>query len=217
MLGELLEVLGKDLVLGVEERESGIDLTLNQGNLELRPEDRVEKGLAFADVVRENRSGGVKDLGRSLRLGPLLEALDRHGVDFVVMGSIAGLAYGSAYPTYDVDVAYAGRSDNLNRMAKALREIGLQIDRHRLREHNVFSFDTEYGTLDILRQIPGIETYGQLRRDSKRKVIAGVPVRVASLNHLIAMKRTANRVKDRLMALEYVDLADLRRRKDATR
>lgn len=213
MLVELLELLGEDLVLGAEERESGIDLTLNLGNLELRPGHRVERGLAFADVVRENRRRGFEDLGRSLRLSPLLGALDRHGVDFVVIGSIAGLAYGSAYPTYDVDLAYSGHSGNLNQMAAALGEIGVSIDSHLLGEHNIFSFDTEYGTLDILRQIPGVETYGQLRRDSTSEVLGGVPVQVASLNHLIAMKRAANRVKDRLMALEYVELANLLRRK----
>jgi transcriptional regulator with XRE-family HTH domain len=43
MLGELLELLGEDLVLGAEERETGIDLTLNRGNLELRAEHRPDR------------------------------------------------------------------------------------------------------------------------------------------------------------------------------
>lgn len=213
MLGALLGLLGEDLVLEVEERKSGIDLTLNRGNLELGPEHRVAKGLAFADVIRENRN--AEELGRSVQLGPLLGALDHQGVDFVVIGSIAGLAHGSAYPTYDVDLAYAGNCENLQRMAMALSAIGLQIDSHRLGEKNHFSFDSPYGTLDILRQIPGVETYGQLRRDSTQEVLAGVRVRVASLNHLISMKRAANRTKDQLMVLEYVELAEeLRRRED---
>jgi hypothetical protein len=36
---------------------------------------------------------------------PLLEALSAGGVDFVVIGGVAGGAHGSAYPTYDLDVA----------------------------------------------------------------------------------------------------------------
>src|SRR3954451_4566609 len=77
----------------------GIDLTLNQSNLELGVEQRVQKGLEFADFVRHNRGGGAEDLGCSLRLGPLLHSLYDAAVNFVVVGSIGGLVYGSAYPT----------------------------------------------------------------------------------------------------------------------
>jgi hypothetical protein len=59
-----------------------------------------------------------------------------------------------------------------------------------------------------------VESYEQLWRDSRLERIAGVDVRIASLDHLIAMKRAANRVKDRLMVLEYVDLADEIRRQE---
>jgi transcriptional regulator with XRE-family HTH domain len=54
-LRELLYLLGEDLSLGAEKRESGIDWTLNAENLRLSPADRVRKGLAFAEFVRRNR------------------------------------------------------------------------------------------------------------------------------------------------------------------
>jgi transcriptional regulator with XRE-family HTH domain len=60
----LLQLLGEELVLAVERRDSGVDLTLNQANLELTPEQRVRRGLEFADVVRRNR-GGEKDEERT--------------------------------------------------------------------------------------------------------------------------------------------------------
>jgi transcriptional regulator with XRE-family HTH domain len=56
-LEELLHLMGEDLVLSIEKRDSGIDLTLNKANLELTPEQRVRRGLEFADVVRRNRGG----------------------------------------------------------------------------------------------------------------------------------------------------------------
>ena len=56
-LTELLHLLGEDLVLGAEKRDTGIDLTLNQRNLEFTPEQRVQRGLDFADFVRRNRGG----------------------------------------------------------------------------------------------------------------------------------------------------------------
>jgi len=56
-LEELLHLMGEDLVLAIEKRDSGIDLTLNRANLKLTPEQRVRQGLEFADVVRRNRGG----------------------------------------------------------------------------------------------------------------------------------------------------------------
>lgn len=54
-LAELLRLMGEDLVLSTAPRDWGIDRTLNQGNLQLTPEQRVEQGMSFADFVRENR------------------------------------------------------------------------------------------------------------------------------------------------------------------
>ena len=62
-LAELLHLLGEDLVLSIEKRDWGIDRTLNQSNLRLSPERRVEQGLAFADFVRQNRGVAQTDRG----------------------------------------------------------------------------------------------------------------------------------------------------------
>jgi len=56
-LAELLHLLGEDLVLSTEPRDTGIDLTLNRKNLEFTAEQRIERGLDFADLVRRNRHG----------------------------------------------------------------------------------------------------------------------------------------------------------------
>jgi len=50
-LGELLYLLGEDLNLGVEERDFGIDRTLNAERLKLSPSDRVEYGLAMIEQM----------------------------------------------------------------------------------------------------------------------------------------------------------------------
>jgi predicted nucleotidyltransferase len=166
-----------------------------------------------------------EDLGESLQLEPLLEALDRHGVDFVVIGGVAGLAHGSAYPTYDFDIAYARDLATLRRLAEALADIGVtprgapadlpfQLDAQTLANGVNFTFDTEFGSFDILGDVAGIKSYDSLRSKSKFERIAGIDVRVAELNDLIAMKRAANRPKDQLMVLEYVELANLRRGKE---
>lgn len=159
------------------------------------------------------------DLGPHLEAGPLLRALDRHGVDFVVIGGVAGLARGSSYPTYDLDVAYARDERNLERMVAALVDVGVtlrnappalpfQLDAVTLANGSNFTFESEFGNFDILGHVPGIRSYEELREASTVERIEGIPVRVASIDHLIAMKRAANRTKDKLMLEDYLVIAD---------
>jgi transcriptional regulator with XRE-family HTH domain len=54
-LAELLRLLGEELVLSAKDRDTGIDLTLNQKNLSFTPEQRIQRGLDFADLARRNR------------------------------------------------------------------------------------------------------------------------------------------------------------------
>lgn len=230
----LLDLLGAELTIGSESPETGIDLTLNAGNLRLSPSDRVNKGLGFADMVRSNRGGGnpsaatrahmaTTELGEGLELHPLLGALIRNGVDFVVVGGVAGWIHGSAYPTYDLDVAYARRRSNLERLAKALRELNvrwrggppdlpIELDATMLDNGANFTFDTPFGMFDVLGEISGVRDYEDLRHEARIEFYDGLEIRVASLDHLIAMKRSADRVKDRLMIMEYKEISALRKK-----
>jgi transcriptional regulator with XRE-family HTH domain len=56
-LSELIYLLGEELTLSSEMRDFGIDRTLNQSNLAFTPEQRVRRGMEFADFVRRNRGG----------------------------------------------------------------------------------------------------------------------------------------------------------------
>ena len=160
-----------------------------------------------------------------LKANPLLRTLTDHGVEFVIVGGLAGLAHGSAYPTFDLDVSYARDRENIARMAAALLSIGVtlrgapsdlpfQVDARTIENGANFTFDSPYGSFDILGHVPGIKSYGELRAGSVEVEIEGRRVRVASIDHLIAMKRAANRTKDKLMVEEYIVLADEHRRRD---
>jgi transcriptional regulator with XRE-family HTH domain len=50
-LRELLYLLGEDLTLGADQRDFGIDRTLNEERLKLSPSGRVEYGLAMAEQL----------------------------------------------------------------------------------------------------------------------------------------------------------------------
>ena len=133
------------------------------------------------------------------------------------------MAHGSSFPSFDVDIAYGRDRQNLERLASALRELGatlrgappdvpFQLDSKTLEAGAHFTFSTPFGALDILDRPDGSPPYEQLKSAATLAEIEGERVRVASLDHLIAMKETAGRPKDTLMATEYRTLSDELRR-----
>jgi hypothetical protein len=157
---------------------------------------------------------------------PILLVLQRHRVDFVVVGGLAGMAHGSRYPTNDTDVAYGRDKANLERLARALQELGATlrgappdvpfvVDAVSLANGANFTFDTKFGPFDILGDPAGAPRYEALRDDGVGAELFGVSVVVASLDHLIAMKEAAGRPRDLLAASEYRVISDeLRRPRD---
>jgi hypothetical protein len=156
-------------------------------------------------------------------VGKLLGPLVRHGVDFVLVGGMAGIAHGSNYPSYDLDIAYARDHANIVRLVAALEEISVglrggppdlpfQLEARTIENGANFTFVTPHGDFDVLGDIDGVRSYEDLRGGAEDKDIAGVRVRVASIDHLIAMKRASNRPKDRIMLEEYLVIADEQRR-----
>lgn len=53
-------------------------------------------------------------------LRPLIRGLSEAGVEFIVIGGVAGAIHGAARLTYDVDVVYRRTPENIARLASAL-------------------------------------------------------------------------------------------------
>ena len=58
------------------------------------------------------------------------------------------------------------------------------------------SLSTAAGDVDLLLQLPGIDSFEGLRRRSVERQLSDVQFRVASVDDLIAMKKSANRPQD---------------------
>lgn len=144
-----------------------------------------------------------------------LRALDEHRVEFVVIGGIAGRLWGSPTVTNDIDVCYRDSSENLERLASALRslrarlrgvddDVPFQLDAATLADGaaatlakgDEFTFVTDAGNLDVLGTPSGTNGFDDLVATAVEMDLADLKVMVCDLEDLIRMKRAASRPKD---------------------
>lgn len=151
----------------------------------------------------------------------LLAALTRRGVDFVVIGGLAAVLHGSPRHTYDVDVTFAVEPANLDALGEVLVALNARLrgvledvpfvpDGRTLRAVDVLTLDTDLGPFDVLARPSGAPAFEELRRAADRYDVGGTTVRVASIPHLIVMKRAAERPKDLADIAELEAIARLR-------
>jgi hypothetical protein len=155
----------------------------------------------------------------------IVETLVDQGVDFVVIGGVAGVAHGSARNTWDPDVCYARDGAKLERLVRALTPLhptlrgappGLPFlwDAQTLRQGLNFTLDTNIGALDLLGEVAGVGGYDEARTGALVTKAFGVSCAVLSLPKLIAAKRAAGRAKD-LEALHELEALWEAQRSDA--
>jgi hypothetical protein len=161
-------------------------------------------------------------------LRQLLAPFVRHDVEFVLIGGMAGIAHGSGYLSYDLDLAYSRRTGNIKRLVAALGELEVRLrgappelkfllDERTIENGSNFTFITPHGDLDVLGDIAGVKGFDELAEGAVDRIVAGFPIRVASIDSLISMKRAANRPKDRNMLEDYIVIADEQRRAEEER
>jgi hypothetical protein len=138
--------------------------------------------------------------------GKLLAVLAQHGVESIIVGGTAAVLNGAPISTFDLDVVYARTEENVGRLLAALEELQaiFRDDPRRLapqRSHLLSAghklLATKYGPLDLLGSVEENTSYEDLLPDVVWYEVAGVVVRVVSLERLIAIKEKLTRDKDR--------------------
>ncbi len=151
---------------------------------------------------------------------PVLAALQSANVRFVLIGGLAMSAHGSAYITQDIDVGYSRDTENIRLISQALAGMrprlrgfpeGLPFvwDERTVRAAANMTLDTDNSPVDILGDIPGVDSFEGLWARSVVVEFYNIPVHVASIPDLLAMKRAANRPKDQNHILELLELQKL--------
>ena len=149
-------------------------------------------------------------------------ALDAAGVAYVVAGGMAVVLHGHVRTTVDLDIVLDLAKENVEAALGVLEALGLrprlpvpasafadeEVRESWVRERNLIAF-TMHDPRDARREVdlfahPPI-AFSELFAGSVVIPVAGVPVRVVSVEHLVAMKRISDREQDR------ADIAALQR------
>jgi hypothetical protein len=91
----------------------------------------------------------------------LLAALNAHGVEYVVVGGHAAIAYGVARLTKDLDVLIRADEENSIAVYAALSEFGAPLQGLTARDFcdsptSIIQFGVPPGRIDILQEIEGV-------------------------------------------------------------
>ncbi len=152
-----------------------------------------------------------------LRLRELLARLIEADVRFVLVGGLAVNAWGYLRATRDVDFVPDPDPENLARLNSLLKDLDGKVDvggkllagsaiSTFLRTGDRTLVATELGQVDVLQGLPQVPPFAVLEEQAKDVDLDGLVVRVCSLEHLIEMKRSSERARDRedLAVLEAV-------------
>ena len=143
----------------------------------------------------------------------ILDTLEHHRVDYVVIGGFAAELHNVAIPpTRGIDVTPSASTDNLTRLAAALADINARfrvadgpgegieipggITADWLASMVTVTFWTDAGPLDVALRPDGTGGYDDLNESVTTIPFEGRDVPVASLADVIRSKEAAGREKD---------------------
>ncbi|MBN1360124.1 MAG: hypothetical protein JW993_06010 [Sedimentisphaerales bacterium] len=153
----------------------------------------------------------------------LLRRLIEAGLDFVIVGGYAGVVHGCSYVTQDIDICCLFAPANLLALHQALADLHpvhrvtpgrkpLDLTADSAAQFTNLYLDTDLGRLDCLSTIEGLGDYPQVKQASEEIDVAGLRLRVLSLDALIRAKEAMNRPRDREAIRQLEALKALRGR-----
>ena len=129
----------------------------------------------------------------------MLKCLNKAGVDYIMVGGWAVNMYGYIRATVDLDIWIYAERENAVKVYAALLEFGAPIagmtPNDFAEDDVIFQIGVAPCRVDIITKISGV-SYSDAAKRAVLKEVDGVPVRIISLEDLIANKRASGRTKD---------------------
>ena len=150
----------------------------------------------------------------------ILRVLNKHEVEYLVVGGVAAVIHGAPMTTFDLDALIRVSSANAQKILKALDELDARFREHaetiRPSERDLTAgghllLMTNAGPLDVLGFAGHGHTYEDLVSSSDTVDTSAGEVQVVDLETLISLKRELGRAKD-VAAVELLEEVDRKRK-----
>ncbi len=134
----------------------------------------------------------------------ILELLERHDVQYVVVGGVAAVLQGAPVTTFDLDALIKVDSNNVDKVASALAELDARYREHRdlrpsredLAAGGHLLLMTDSGPFDVLGFIGGGKRYEDIVGSAVSLDVGELTIKVLSLTALVEEKKVLGRDKD---------------------
>lgn len=144
------------------------------------------------------------------RLDKLLVLLHNAGIEFIVVGGMAGVLHGAPITTKDLDIVHRKTPENIEKLLTLLGTLNAYYrfdlaNRHLrptadiMNGHGHLNLATSLGPLDLLCELSEGEDYDFLLPDTEIVTEGTIHIRVLGLERLIAVKSRVGRLKDRMV------------------
>ena len=131
-----------------------------------------------------------------------IRALNKHEVDYMVVGGFAVIIHGYNRTTGDLDVWVRQSRENYTKLIAAFKDFGMPLNA--LDEEDflnntkdVYTFGRVPVCIEILTAVKGL-TFEESFPHSSKLPIDGVPLNVIDVRDLIKAKKASGRLQDKL-------------------
>lgn len=138
----------------------------------------------------------------------ILRALSERRVSFVLIGDMAEVASGSPLGFSEVEITFAAKDDNVERLVAALDEISVEsLAVGAVLAQESTTVETRFGVLRLTPVPPGTRGYDDVRRKAHREHLArGLRIEVADVRDLIRIENAGGADRVRTATLQRVEL-----------
>jgi hypothetical protein len=153
----------------------------------------------------------------------ILELLNKHEVEYIVVGGVAAVIQGAPITTFDLDALVRISDENAGRLSLALDELDARYREHQstvkptkediLAGGNLLLL-TRAGPLDVLGFIGDKDRYEDMVHHTSEVAMTIGSFRVLGLQELIRQKKATDRPKDRAVIELLEEALRYHRQKD---